>query len=311
MMQLLPPNDLLASQTPSAIQPLLVTGATGTLGRAFQRICAMRGIETVVLTRAELDISDVLSVEKALAQYNPWAVVNTAGYVRVDEAEKDFQRCYLENTVGPTILAHTCAARGIQLLTFSSDLVFDGSQSVAYVESDQPRPLNVYGNSKRLAERDVLLQHPSALMVRTSAFFSAWDEHNFVHAALRAGQQKQAFQAADDVLVSPTFVPDLVNVSLDLLIDEERGVWHLANQGAYTWAELARLAADMAGLDQSFVVPCSMQAFGLPAARPAYSVLGSKQGSLMPPVADRLHECVTEMMHALKREPEEAIALAS
>ncbi|MDF7813159.1 SDR family oxidoreductase [Hymenobacter sp. YC55] len=310
-MQILPSNDLATSISQPVIQPLLITGATGTLGRAFQRICAIRGIETVVVCRAEMDITDVQSVEKAIAKYNPWAVVNTAGYVRVDEAEKDFERCYRENTIGPTILANACAARGIQLLTFSSDLVFDGNKSSAYVESDQPRPLNVYGNSKRRAERDVLLQQPNALVVRTSAFFSPWDEHNFVYAALRAGQQKQAFQAADDVLISPTFVPDLVNVSLNLLIDEERGVWHLANQGAYTWAELARLAADMAGLDQSFVSACSMRAFGLPAARPAYSVLGSKQGNLLPSAEERLHQCVGEMMNKLRQEAEEPIALAS
>ncbi|UOQ65625.1 dTDP-4-dehydrorhamnose reductase [Hymenobacter volaticus] len=310
-MQILPSNELSANLLQPTIQPLLITGATGTLGRAFQRICATRGIETVILNRSELDITDVLSVEKAIAKHNPWAVVNTAGYVRVDEAEKDFERCYRENAIGPTILATACAARGIQLLTFSSDLVFDGNKSSAYVESDQPRPLNVYGNSKRLAERDVLMQQPNALVVRTSAFFSPWDEHNFVYAALRAGQHKQAFQAADDVLISPTFVPDLVNVSLNLLIDEEKGVWHLANQGAYTWAELARLAADMAGMDQSFVMPCSMQAFGLPATRPSYSVLGSRQGNLLPSAEDRLHQCVMEMMHKMREEPEESIALAS
>ncbi|WP_206981707.1 sugar nucleotide-binding protein [Hymenobacter telluris] len=120
-----------------------------------------------------------------------------------------------------------------------------------------------------------------------------------------------AFQAADDVLISPAYVPDSVNVSLGLLIDEERGVWHLANQGAYTWAQFASLAADMAGLDQSFVLPCSMRACGLPVTRPAYSVLGSKPGSLLPAVADWLHECVGEPMPKLRLEPEKAIALAS
>ena len=118
-------------------------------------------------------------------------------------------------------------------------------------------------------------------MVRTSAFFSPWDEYNFVHFALQAGHQKQAFEAADDVLISPTYVPDLVNVSLDLLIDEEHGVWHLANQGSYTWAELARLAADMASMDTSLCsAPPYGTHFGLAAATARlYSVLSSEQGN--------------------------------
>jgi dTDP-4-dehydrorhamnose reductase len=310
-MQILNPNDLTREAARPPVQPLLITGANGTLGRAFQRICAIRGIEAVALTRQELDITDPVSVERALATHNPWAVVNTAGYVRVDEAEKDFERCYRENTTGPAIMAAACAYRDICFLTFSSDLVFDGNKSAAYVESDTPRPLNVYGNSKRLAERDVLAIKPNSLVVRTSAFFSPWDEYNFVYYALRAGRDKQPFQAADDVLISPTYVPDLVNVSLNLLIDEERGVWHLANKGSYTWADLARLAADMGGLDTSFVVPRSMQTFRLAAARPVYSVLGSKQGNLLPGTEERLERCVAEVMTALRNTPEEPIAVAS
>lgn len=309
-MQLLDLHDLTTTALPP-VQPLLITGANGTLGRAFQRICAIRGIEFVALGREELNIADPLSVENALARYTPWAVVNTAGYIRVDKAEQDFKRCYRENTTGPAVLAAACAYRELPLLTFSSDLVFDGSKAAAYVESDTPCPLNVYGNSKRLAERDVLQHLPGALVVRTSAFFSAWDDYNFVYSALRAGHDKQPFGAADDVLVSPTYVPDLVNVALDLLIDEERGVWHLANQGAYTWAELARLVADMAHLDTSFVVPRSMRAFGLAAARPQYSVLGSRQGNLLPRAEERLYQCVTEMLPAITAPPQEHMAVAS
>lgn len=310
-MKILDMNDLTADLQKPAVQPLLITGANGTLGRAFQRVCAIRGIEAVSLGRGEMDITDPISVEKAIAHHNPWAVINTAGYVRVDEAEADFERCYRENTVGPTIIAAACAYREIPFLTFSSDLVFDGNKSAAYVETDTPSPLNVYGNSKRLAERDVLACMPNALVVRTSAFFSPWDEYNFVYYALRAGHQKQAFEAADDVLISPTYVPDLVNESLNLLIDGEQGVWHLANQGSYTWADLARLAADMASIDTSFVVPRSMQAFGLAAARPMYSVLSSEQGNMMPSVEERLGRCVPEMMAVISNSFEEPFAVAS
>ncbi|WP_324675709.1 SDR family oxidoreductase [Hymenobacter sp. GOD-10R] len=310
-MKILEQIDSSSGQPQQAIRPLLIAGASGTLGRAFQRICAMRGIEAVALSRAELDISDPISVEAAFSRYNPWAVVNAAGYMQIDKAEKDFEQCYRENTIGPAVLAAACAYREVHFLTFSTDLVFNGNKSAAYVESDTPCPLNVYGNSKRLAERDVLACMPKALVVRTSAFFSPWDEYNFVYHVLRAGHGKQAFEAANDVLISPTYVPDLVNVSLDLLIDEERGVWHLANQGAYTWADLARLAADMASLDTSFVVPRSMQALGLPAARPIYSVLGSKQGQLLPASEERLHRCVSEVMATMRNPTEELMAVAS
>jgi len=286
-------NPVPGAQPP--VRPLLLVGSAGTLGQAFQRICDIRGIVTVALDRTALDITSAGSIAAALRQYQPWAVVNTAGYVRVDEAEADQAQCYLVNTVGPTLLAKACAEYDVQFLTFSSDLVFDGRQSVAYVESDQARPLNVYGHSKYLAEGQVLAALPEALIIRTSAFFGPWDEYNFVYHALRTIGQRQPFEAADNVLISPTYVPDLVNTSLDLLIDEECGIWHLANQGAYTWAELACLAADVAGMAASYVVPRPMQVFGWAAARPHYSVLGSQQGDLLPSVESGLLRYLAEV----------------
>lgn len=278
-----------------AIRPLLIAGAHGTLGRAFGRICHIRGLVTVALGRDELDIISPVSVEKALDTIWPWAVVNAAGYVRVDEAEADAGQCFSENATGPSVLATACVARGLPFLTFSSDLVFDGQQAEPYTESSKPNPLGVYGRSKLAAEQRVLAVNPKALVVRTSAFFSAWDAFNFMHFALEAARAGQRFEAADDVRISPTYVPDLVNTSLDLLLDEANGIWHVANDGACTWAELARMAAAQAGLATDFVVPRPMADFGLAAVRPVQSVLRSEKGMVLPSLEDALERCVSEM----------------
>ncbi|WP_217701035.1 dTDP-4-dehydrorhamnose reductase [Hymenobacter sp. CRA2] len=274
--------------TATGPQPLLITGAHGTLGRAFQRVCEVRNLHTVCLNREELDIADPVAVELALQRYNPWAIVNAAGYVRVDEAENDAAVCYRVNTTGPKVLAEACAHRDIQLLTFSSDLVFDGQQSVPYTEDDAKRPLNVYGRSKSLAERDVLTTLPQALVVRTSAFFGPWDEYNFVHYALQAMRGGRVFEAAADLQISPTYVPDLVNTALDLLIDEECGIWHIANRGTCTWAQLAQMASEAAGLNTALVRPRPAAEFRWPAPRPAFSALSSGRGIVLPTVEDGL-----------------------
>lgn len=270
------------------VRPLLIAGAHGTLGRAFGRICHTRGLVAAELGRAELDIADPASVEKALARHRPWAVVNAAGYVRVDDAENDVERCFRENATGPAVLAAACAARGLPLLTFSSDLVFDGEQEGSYTESAAPNPLNVYGRSKLVGERDVLAAYPAALVVRTSAFFSGWDEHNFVHHALQAARAGRPFEAADDLCIAPTFVPDLVNTALDLLLDEAGSIWHLACADSCTWAELARRAARRAGLSDAFVAPRPAAHFGWPAPRPRNSALASEKGVALPSIDDAL-----------------------
>jgi dTDP-4-dehydrorhamnose reductase len=279
-----PSNPMMQSLDPrvKSVRPIAITGATGTLGSAFARLCELRGIPYRLLTRKEMDIADPASVDTALTELQPWAVINAAGYVRVDDAEREVDACLRVNADGPAILAAACARRKVALLTFSSDLVFDGTSLSPYVESDTVAPLNVYGRSKAEAEERVLEAYPSSLVIRTSAFFGPWDEYNFLTVALRTLAAGHTFVAAEDTVVSPTYVPDLVHTSLDLLIDGECGLWHLANPGATAWADLARWAAKEAGLDVNRIHPVSTSTLGLAAPRPTYSVLSSERGVLLP-----------------------------
>ena len=263
-------------------RPLLITGATGTLGKAFARVCEQRGLSYHLLSRQAMDIAEQNSVKAAVMRYEPWAIINAAGYVRVDDAEREVERCMRENVCGPANLASICAKRKIPLVTFSSDLIFDGNKNDVYVETDQGSPLNVYGLSKAQAEARVLSEFPEALIIRTSAFFGPWDEFNFVHTVLRSLSTGNQFIAANDVTISPTYVPHLVNATLDLLIDGERGVWHLANSGFTTWAEFAQLVASMSGHNPSHVGGRPNASLRLVAKRPAFSALSSERAALMP-----------------------------
>ncbi|QJD98907.1 sugar nucleotide-binding protein [Massilia forsythiae] len=271
-----------------AAAPILISGASGTLGRAFARICRARNLAYRLLSRHDMDIGDPDSVERALALHKPWAVINTAGYVRVDDAERDVERCMRENATGPAVLAAACARHGVHLTTFSSDLVFDGAQERPYVETDAVAPLGVYGKSKAQAELRVQDAHPGALVVRTSAFFGPWDRHNFVTLALEALERGEPFTACGDLAVSPTYVPDLVHACLDLAIDRESGIWHLSNLGTVTWAELALQAAAQAGVDASRLEVKPASAFGFAAARPRQAVLSSQRGILLPALDNAL-----------------------
>lgn len=274
--------------SPRSSAPILITGGSGTLGQAFGRVCKERHLSHRLTTRAELDISSPSSVEAMLDAIRPWALINAAGYVRVDDAELEHERCDRENCVGPAVLAAACARRGVAFLTFSSDLVFDGTQTRPYVESDGVRPLGNYGMSKVAAERVVLQRMPAALVVRTSAFFGPWDTQNFVTQVLAALSRQRTFAAANDEVISATYVPDLAGTALDLLIDGEHGIWHLANVGALTWYELAMEAATLMDIDPRLIEGRPGRTLGRPAARPTFSALGSERGHLMPNVSDAL-----------------------
>ena len=272
----------------SASAPLIIAGATGTLGQAFARLCESRGLAFRLLARHEMDIAEARSVTGAIARHRPWGIINAAGYVRVDDAEADPERCWRENTEGAAVLAEVARGHNLQYATFSSDLVFDGAQRRPYLECDPPSPRSVYGRSKAEAEARVLARHPGALVIRTSAFFGPWDAFNVVTRSLQALAASTPVLLPGDQVVSPTYVPDLVDATLDLLLDGESGLWHLANEGAVSWAELVVRAAQLTGLDPTLVEARATSELGLGAPRPAYAVLASERGWIMPPLEHAL-----------------------
>ncbi len=276
--------------------PVLIIGKNGTLGRAFAKVCETRCIHYRLLGRQECDISNPLSINQAILHFKPWAIINAAGFVRVDDAEREHDACLRDNTTGPFHLATACNQHGIPLLTFSSDLVFDGQKTTPYKESDVTGPLNFYGLSKQRSEILVSEAFPASLIVRTSAFFGPWDEFNFVYHIRRALARYEVVPTANDLIVSPTYVPHLVHAALDLLIDREKGIWHLANQGALTWTQLAYLIADKFDLDKQLIHPISADQLHFSAKRPPYSVLGSEHGQLLPPFEMALEEYFRRMV---------------
>ncbi|MDB5418483.1 MAG: dTDP-4-dehydrorhamnose reductase, partial [Phenylobacterium sp.] len=267
---------------PPAARPLLITGATGTLGKALARACEWRGIDYLLTARTELPLDDEFAIRRVLDESQAWGVINAAGWVRVDEAEAEAAACVAANAEGAVRLARICAEHDLPFAGFSTDLVFDGSTDRPYVETDAPAPLSIYGASKARAEREILRPGGRALMVRTAAFFSPYDPHNLAAQVVRTLTNGLQFAAAEDLVVSPTYVPDLVEAVLDLFIDGETGLRHLANAGAVSWAEFARRIARAAELDADLVRGVPARSLGWSAARPAYAALGTVRGEIMP-----------------------------
>ena len=284
-------------QSPKTVlhkNPVLIIGKNGTLGKAFARVCEQRMIPYKLLSRQQCDIADLRSIDSAIDYYKPHAVINAAGYVRVDDAEKEAAQCFRENHSGPLQLSLACRKHGIKLITFSTDLVFDGKKAQPYVESDPVNPLNVYGRSKAETESWLLQNDPDALIIRTSAFFGPWDQYNFVNWVISNLGSGIPVPVANDVYISPTYVPDLVHATLDLLVDEEKGIWHLANQGAITWSDLAYETAHKFGLDNSAINAVPLKDLSFPAMRPYYCVLGSERGHLLPSLENAMQRFFDE-----------------
>ncbi|HUD94968.1 sugar nucleotide-binding protein [Sphingobium sp.] len=279
----------LAGRLPrSSAQPLLICGATGTLGQAMARACHLRNIPFLLTARSDVDLAAPSSIAPVLDRNAPWGIVNAAGWVRVDEAEAAIAPCMTANATGAIALARACEDRGIASLSFSSDLVFNGEKDAPYVENDPVDPRNVYGLSKARMEEGIAALAGRHLIVRTAAFFSPDDDYNFAADVVRSLTERREFVAADDLIVTPTYVPHLVATALDLLIDGEAGLWHLTNGIALSWADFARQIAERCSCDPAHVRCVPHRSFGWAAERPANGALASRRGAPLPPLAAAL-----------------------
>lgn len=255
---------------------LLVTGAAGMLGRATLDAARRLGHDVTGLTRADLDIGDPAAVEAALARHAPAAVVNCAAWTDVDGAETELAGAMAGNAYGPGVLAGAAAGSGVRLVHVSTDYVFDGSKREPWLESDPVDPVNAYGRSKLAGEEAVLGAGGDAAIVRTAWLYGAGGG-NFVDTMLRLGGERDELSVVTDQIGRPTWTGDLAAALVELAErGGDRGVFHATGTGECSWYEFAVEIFDRAGLPCR-VVPTTSDAFPRPAARPAYSVLGTER----------------------------------
>lgn len=259
---------------------LLVTGAGGQLGRELLRRGPKRGLVTIGRSRAELDITDPLAIERAIDTADADLVVNAAAYTAVDQAESDPERAHAVNELGPRRLAHACAARGLPLIHVSTDYVFDGAKSEGYVEDDPVAPLGVYGASKEAGERAIREELPAHVILRTAWVYSA-HSRNFVLTMLQLAGKQDELRVVGDQRGSPTFAGELAEAILTIAnrLDGSpalHGTFHFAGAGVTSWAGFAQGVMELclpAGAKAPVIVPIATAEFPRPARRPANSVL--------------------------------------
>jgi len=145
----------------------LVLGAGGQLGSDLVRLLG----PGTGATRAELSVTDLRSLQRALETRQPSIVFNCAAYTAVDQAESEPELAQQVNSKGAFNAAVACEGARARLVHFSTNFVFDGTLDRPYVESDSPNPLSSYGRSKLEGEQRVLEALPGALVIRTAGLF--------------------------------------------------------------------------------------------------------------------------------------------
>lgn len=279
----------------------LITGSGGQLGRSLVSSLAARSDQTLAgaFDHSAFDIGRPGALAGLLADAKveaPDIVVNAAAFTAVDRCEGELELAQRVNAEAPGWLAEDCRSAGLAYVHVSTDYVFSGAASEPYAEDTPVDPQTAYGRSKAEGERRVLAAHPGALVVRTSWVFGPG--RNFVGAILRQarlrarGLESGPLRVVSDQSGCPTYAGDLAEGILELVRlglgeggaregrgDASLGIFHLANRGKTTWFEFARAILEETGYGSIELEPAKTSDLGLPAERPAWSVLGCRRAA--------------------------------
>ena len=249
---------------------IAITGAAGLFGHGL--VAAFSSRHTVIpLTRADADITEADAVDALLARIRPEVVVHPAGIPDLDISDADPARAHLVNVEGTRHVVESARTIQAEVVYISTDAVFNGQSMRPYVESDRPDPITVYGRTK-LAGETITQTLPKHWIFRVPVLFGP-GKTNFVEKGLRRIAAGEQYIVASDQEGCATYTLDAAYKIMEVVEARRYGLYHLANQGACTRYELARRAAELAGLDPAKVVGVPAERMGRRAPRLKYAVM--------------------------------------
>src|ERR1700689_3163314 len=278
---------------------IAVIGANGQLGSDLVAAFSANGDAVCELTHSGIEISDLHSVSQAVEGIRPEVIVNTAAMHHVENCEREPEKAFAVNALGPRNLAMVARDLGAALMHVSTDYVFDGSKGSPYIEDDNPLPLSAYGVTKLAGEHFVRATTPRHFVIRTSGLYGkspcrAKGGLNFIELMLKLAKERGEVSVVDDEVVTPTSTAELAQQMVQLSHSDCYGLYHATAEGSCSWHEFAREIFAITDTPVRLKV-AAPGAFPSKVARPKYSVLenrGLKSRGLnsFKPWQDALHK---------------------
>ena len=305
---------------------ILITGANGQLGNEM-RIIAKDNTDKYIFTDVNqvecvettyLDITDLETIRKMVADNDVKVIVNCAAWTNVDACETDEELAALAeklNADAPKYLAIAMKEVGGLLIHISTDYVFGGeSYNTPCSPDQQGTPTGVYGATKKHGEENIIASGCDYVILRTAWLYSEFGK-NFCKTMLNLTASKPALKVVFDQCGTPTYALDLakaiaiviedyknesLNSQLSILNYTKSGIYHYSNEGVTSWYDFTQMIAKIAGNTDCDIEPCNSNEYPSPVQRPAYSVLDKKTfkdafGIKVPYWVDSLEVCINNI----------------
>ena len=263
----------------ASIKPtILVSGATGQLGKTFQHFASQwKQYDWVFCQRNDFPLDRPQEIAKTLARIHPAYCINAAAFTQVDAAETDPELAQRLNGDAVAQLVQFCNEQNSTLIHFSTDYIFDGQQSHPYTEGDAPNPINAYAKSKLSGEQAVLNHAHKGYVIRTSWLYAKAFGKNFYRTILQKAKAGEPLQVVDDQIGTPTSTDTLVAAVMEMIQTPwPYGLYHVADEEVHSWYSFAQKILQEEGITAQ-IQPTSTPTGATP--RPRFSALGTTKKS--------------------------------
>jgi len=285
---------------------VLVIGSSGQVGRALKEVL---GPSAILAGRELFDLSKPRELGARILEIQPDIVINAAAYTQVDLAEKEESLAHTINAEAPLEMAKACHKLKSIFVTYSTDYVYSGTGSRAWVETDSVAPQNAYGRTKAAGEKLLMEWAPSDLsflILRTSWVYS-FAGKNFFLTMLKLGAEREELKIVEDQIGAPTYAPHLAQGTSELLLKLRdpgfSGIYNICGAGETSWFHFAEeifARARLRGMDLRMkkLIGIPSSEFPTPASRPLNSRLNQtklfdKFAVALPHWTLGLDECLT------------------
>lgn len=257
---------------------IFITGLTGQLGQALQRLLGEQGESIIDAPR--WDVADHSTVQK-ISDLRPDLVIHTAAMTDVDGAARDPDAAFRVNTFGTQNVAHACLRANADMLYVSTNEVFDGQAEHPYAEADPPSPINPYGSSKRGGEQMAAKYLADRLYIVRTAWVYATGGNNFPAKIIAAADKRKKLRVVSDEVSNPTFAPDLAAAIAELIHSRAYGIYHLTNAGYCSRYDFAKEILRLSRREDIPIEPITLAEYPRDSTVPPFAPLANNNGKAL------------------------------
>lgn len=255
---------------------IIITGATGQVGRALQQVLSEQGFN--VLSTPRFDVADHAIVPQ-LSALSPELVIHCAAMTHVDGCATDPDTAFKVNAFGTQNVAHACLRCNAEMVYVSTNEVFDGRADRPYREDDRPNPINPYASSKRTGEQMAARYLKTGLYIVRTAWVFSPGGNNFPAKIIAAADAGKSLRVVADEVGNPTYAPDLAQAIAQLIKTRVYGIYHFTNAGYCSRFEFAQEILRQSGRGHIPIEPIALADYPRPSTVPPFTPLANMRGA--------------------------------